>query len=55
MTNLASAYLRRIRGNRAENLEQAIVTYRQALEVITREAMPVTWATVMMNLGERLL
>ena len=33
MMNLANAYHERIRGERAENLEQAIVTYRQALEV----------------------
>ncbi|GIV79180.1 MAG: hypothetical protein KatS3mg050_3574 [Litorilinea sp.] len=31
-------------GNRAENIEQAIGHYRAALEVRTREAMPVEWA-----------
>ena len=33
MMNLANAYQNRIRGDRAENLEQAIAAYRQALEV----------------------
>ncbi|MBK6433159.1 MAG: tetratricopeptide repeat protein, partial [Anaerolineae bacterium] len=51
MMNLANAYKNRIRGDRAENLEQAIAAYRQALEVMTRQAMPVEWATVMMNLA----
>ena len=51
MMNLATAYSDRIRGDRAENLEQAITAYRQALEVRTRQAMPVEWATSMMNLA----
>ncbi|MBK9095739.1 MAG: tetratricopeptide repeat protein [Anaerolineae bacterium] len=38
-------------GDRAENLEQAIAAYRQALEVLTRQAMPVEWAQVMLNLA----
>ena len=45
------AYSDRIRGDRAQNLEEAIAAYRQALEVLTRQAMPVEWATVMMNLA----
>ena len=45
MMNLANAYSDRIRGDRAENLEQAIAAYQQALEVRTRQAMPVEWAT----------
>ncbi|GIV79177.1 MAG: hypothetical protein KatS3mg050_3571 [Litorilinea sp.] len=40
MMNLANAYCNRIRGERAENIEQAIGHYRAALEVMTREAMP---------------
>ena len=51
MMNLANAYNNRIRGDRAQNLEEAIAAYRQALEVLTRQAMPVEWATVMMNLA----
>ena len=46
-----SAYYSRICGDRAENLEQAIAAYRQALEVRTRQALPVDWAAVMMNLA----
>ncbi|MCL4247182.1 MAG: CHAT domain-containing protein [Anaerolineae bacterium] len=38
-------------GNRAENIEQAIVAYQQALTVMTQSAMPVEWATTMMNLA----
>ena len=33
MMNLATAYSDRIRGDRAENLEQAIAAYRHALEL----------------------
>jgi len=35
--NLANAYLDRIEGSRAANLEQAIQHYQQALEVRTRK------------------
>ena len=38
--NLGNAYCDRIRGERAENLEQAIAAYQQALEVYTRQAFP---------------
>ena len=51
MMNLAIAYSDRIRGDRAENLEQAIEGYQQALQVMTRQAMPVEWAQTMMNLA----
>ena len=51
MNNLANAYLYRIRGERAENLEQAIAHYQQVLEVMTRQAMPLEWATTMNNLA----
>ena len=33
--NLATAYSSRIRGDRAQNLEDAIAAYRQALEILT--------------------
>ena len=49
--NLATAYSDRIRGDRAENLEQAITYYEQSLQVRTRAAMPVDWATTTMNLA----
>ena len=51
MMNLATAYSNRIRGDRAENIEHAIDAYQQALEVRTRQAMPVEWAQAMMNLA----
>jgi CHAT domain-containing protein len=40
MMNLATAYSDRIRGDRAENLEQALGAYRQALEILTPDALP---------------
>ena len=43
--------LSRIRGERAENIEAAIDAYQQSLQVRTKEAMPVEWATSMMNLA----
>jgi CHAT domain-containing protein/glutaminase len=51
MMNLANAYYSRIRGDRAENIEQAIAAFQRALEVRTQTAMPVDWATTMMNLA----
>jgi CHAT domain-containing protein len=51
MMNLGVAYCDRIRGDRSENIEMTIDAYQQALEVRTREAMPVEWAEVMVNLG----
>jgi TPR repeat protein len=53
--NLGNAYLERIRGERAENLEQAIFHYQQALEVYTRQAYPQQWATTQNNLGNAYL
>ena len=38
-------------GNRAENLEQAIAAYQQALAMQPREAMPFAWAQTTMNLA----
>ena len=49
MHNLALAYTERIRGDRADNIEQAISAYQQALTVMTHEAMPVEWAQTMNN------
>ncbi len=49
--NLANAYSGRIQGDRAENLEQAIQCYENALQVTTREALPQHWATTQNNLG----
>ena len=49
--NLGLAYSARIRGERAENLEQAIVHYEQALAVYTRAAFPEQWAMTQNNLA----
>ena len=38
-------------GPRAINLELAIASYQQSLQVLSREAMPVEWAQAMMNLA----
>jgi len=51
MNNLANAYRNRIRGDRAENIEQALAAYQQALTVMTQTALPVDWATTMNNLA----
>jgi hypothetical protein len=49
--NLGLAYSDRIRGKKAENLEQAIQFYQASLEVRTREAFPFEWAMTQNNLG----
>ncbi|MEL7354110.1 MAG: tetratricopeptide repeat protein, partial [Cyanobacteria bacterium J06560_5] len=51
MMNMATAYSKRIRGDRAENIENAIDAYKQSLKVRTREEMPVEWALSMNNLA----
>ncbi len=50
-TNLGTAYYSRIRGDKAENLEQAISCYTKALKVSTFEAFPQDWATTQYNLA----
>jgi len=49
--NLANAYLYRIKGSRAENLERAIFYYQEALKVRTRDSFPQDWATTQNNLA----
>ena len=49
--NLANAYQDRIRGERTENLEQAINYYKNALRVRTFDAFPVEWAMTQNNLA----
>jgi CHAT domain-containing protein len=57
--NLATAYKNRIKGDspeerlrqRAENIEQAIAAYEQALSVMTQTAMPIDWAQTTNNLA----
>jgi CHAT domain-containing protein len=48
---LGSAYNNRIKGERAENIENAIAAYDAALQVYTREAFPQNWAMTQNNLG----
>jgi len=48
---LALAYSDRIRGDRAENIEQAIEHYQLALEVHTCEAFPEDWAMTQSNIA----
>ncbi len=47
--NLGTAYSDRIRGERVENLELAIVAYNLSLEVYTRDSFPYEWATTQKN------
>lgn len=51
---LGNAYLKRIRGERAENLETAITYFKAALEVYKHEDKNFReqWATIQNNLGE---
>jgi len=48
---LGLAHYDRIRGERAENLEQAIGHLQRALEVYTRQDFPADWAMTHNNLG----
>ncbi|MBC1238752.1 CHAT domain-containing protein, partial [Nostoc sp. 2RC] len=49
--NLGNAYLYRISGNRAENIELAIATCKKALEVLNPTAFAEQWAMTQNNLG----
>jgi tetratricopeptide (TPR) repeat protein len=53
MMNLAIAYYDRIRGDRAQNLEEAIAAYRQALEVPPAPRLPLDRPTTPEQPGER--
>ena len=48
---MALAYSNRIRGERADNLERAIIASEQALQVYTRDAFPKNWAATQNNLA----
>ena len=43
--NLGEAYRKRIRGDKAENIELAIASFTAALTVYTREAFPEQWGS----------
>ncbi|MEY3868941.1 MAG: hypothetical protein RLZZ338_2832 [Cyanobacteriota bacterium] len=49
--NLGNAYWKRIRGDEAENIENAIKCYTAALEIYTRDGFPKNWATTQNNLA----
>ena len=49
--NLAGAYITRIKGSRAENVEMAIALYGAVLTVYTLEAFPEDWAMAQNNLA----
>ncbi|MGK7901529.1 MAG: CHAT domain-containing protein, partial [Hormoscilla sp.] len=49
--NLGLAYSDRIKGDKAENIEQAIAALGLALSVYTFEAFPLDWALTQNNLG----
>uniref|UniRef100_UPI001CFE5C10 tetratricopeptide repeat protein n=1 Tax=Microseira wollei TaxID=467598 RepID=UPI001CFE5C10 len=49
--NMGNAYLYRILGEKAENIENAIAAYHAALTIRTRDAFPVNWATTQNNMG----
>ena len=49
---LGNSLMQTILGDdRAQNIEEAIAVYQQVLQIKTREATPIEWATLMMNLG----
>lgn len=49
--NLGTVYRKRIRGNRAENFEQAIQCYQNALTTRSTQDFPLEWASTQNNLG----
>ena len=49
--NLGNAYLERIEGERAENLETAIACYEDALIILTQQEFPEQWAITQIDLG----
>lgn len=50
--NLANAYRKRIRGDRADNIERAIAAHETSLTVWTRETHAEKWAWAQSELGE---
>lgn len=52
--NLGIAYSDRIKGYKADNIEQAINSYQDALTVRTRNDFPQQWAATQYNLGKSL-
>ena len=51
MNNLGNAYVARIYGDRAENIELAIKWFEDALRITSPQNMPAEWARIMNNRG----
>jgi len=51
LSQLASAYFKRLQGERSDNLEKAITAYEQVLTVFKYDTHPFQWAATMQNLG----
>jgi tetratricopeptide (TPR) repeat protein len=49
--NLANAYLYRRKGEKGNNLKQAISAYQEALSFYDREQYPEKYASIQKNLG----
>jgi tetratricopeptide (TPR) repeat protein len=49
--NLGLTYKKRIKGNKADNIEQAITSHKLALTVLTHEDYPQDWAKTLRGLG----
>jgi CHAT domain-containing protein len=50
--NFGKAYMKRINGKKAENLEEAIKYFKAALKIWTRDKFPQGWAKTISNIGE---
>ena len=51
LSQLASAYFRRLQGERSDNIEKAITAYQQVLTVFKHDLHSFQWAATMQNLG----
>ena len=54
-SNLGKAYVRRLQGDRVDNIEQAIDCFEEVLSVYTPQFSAERWAENMINLGDALL
>ncbi len=50
-TNIGTAYTGRKKGNKPQNLKNAIKNFKSALNVFTYDAFPQEWATIQHNMG----
>jgi CHAT domain-containing protein len=54
MMNLGNTYAERIEGDKAENIERAIATYKQALSILPKASNEQLWASLQSALGNAL-